>query len=162
VVAQGQAVGAGVEQVPGGPLGDAEARGRVLCIDDDELQVESPAQARQVVGETVPAGFPDHVSEKGEAHSVPSGLWEAAVSSLGEDGVKMLIVGLTDKTVHLRAGKGQAEDEDRTCPAQFGKGPVVVSAALSQPSAEPVKGQEGGDHQVGSRLLGVLRWRRQA
>ena len=162
MVAQGQAVGTGVEQVPGGPLGNAEARCRVLCVDDDELQVESPAQARQVVGETVPAGFPDHVSEKGEAHSVPSGLWEAAVSGLGEDGVKKLIVGLKVKPVHLLAGKGQTEDEDRAGPAQFGKGPVVVSAALAQPSAEAVEGQEGGDHQIRSLLFGVLRWRRQA
>jgi hypothetical protein len=110
-----------------------------------------------VVGETVTAGFPDHVSEKGEAHSVPSGLWEAAVSGLGEDGVKRLIVGLKVKPFHLLAGKGQAEDEDRACPAQFGKGPVIVSAALAQASTEAVEGQEGSDYKVRSHFFGALR-----
>jgi len=66
-------------------------------------------------------------------------------------------VGLKVKPVHLLAGKGQAEDEDRASPAQFSKDPVVVSAALAQPSAEAVEGQEGGDHQIRSLFFSVLR-----
>ena len=60
VVAQGQAVGAGVEQLARGGLGDAEAGGGVLGVDDDELQAQPPAQARQVLGEARrgPSGRP--------------------------------------------------------------------------------------------------------
>ena len=71
-------------------------------------------------------------------------------------------MGLKVKPFHLLAGKGQAEDEDRACPAQFGKGPVVMSAALTQASTVAVEGQERSDYQVRSHFFGVLRRCRQA
>ena len=69
VVAERQAVGAGVEQLARRGLGDAEAGGGVLGVDDDELQAQAPAQAGQVVGEAVAARAADHVAEEGQAHA---------------------------------------------------------------------------------------------
>ena len=45
MVAGGDAVGAGVEEVLQHVLGDAEAAGRVLAVDDDEIEPVSLDQA---------------------------------------------------------------------------------------------------------------------
>jgi hypothetical protein len=68
VVAQGQAVGAGLEQFARGVLGDAETSGGVLGVDHHELQAQAAFQVRQMIGQTLAARTPDHVSKKSYAH----------------------------------------------------------------------------------------------
>ena len=79
VVAQRQAVRPRVEQVLGGLLGDAEARGGVLRIDADEVEGQAPLQPGQVGGERVPSGLADHVAEKCQPHGRPYASEEAAL-----------------------------------------------------------------------------------
>jgi hypothetical protein len=71
VVAERQAVGAGVEQLARGVLGDPEARGGVLAVDHHELETQPPAQARQVLGQAVATRAADDVSEEPDTHQPP-------------------------------------------------------------------------------------------
>jgi hypothetical protein len=68
VVAQGQAVGASLEQLARRVLGDAEARGGVLGVDDHELEPETAAKIGQMVGQAVTARLADDIAEEGETH----------------------------------------------------------------------------------------------
>jgi hypothetical protein len=69
MIAERQAVGAGVEQFSRGGLGDPKAGGRVLGVDDGEVQGEVAAQARQVFAQALAAGAADHVTEKSQSHA---------------------------------------------------------------------------------------------
>ena len=92
VVAQRQAVGAGVEQLAGGGLGDAEAGGGVLGVDDHELEAEArgagPAGGRP--GPRGPSGRP-RLRRRQIASEVLCG---PRYSRFGQDGVQPLVVGL--------------------------------------------------------------------
>src|SRR5262249_18140571 len=67
-----QAVGAGGEELPRRALGDAEAGGCVLGVDDHEIEAKPSAQVRQVGGQTVTACAADDISEEGETHVLRS------------------------------------------------------------------------------------------
>ncbi len=69
VVAQRQAVGAGLEQLARRGLGDAEAARGVLGVDHHEVQGQPPPQARQMPDDALTARAADHVSEEGDTHS---------------------------------------------------------------------------------------------
>ena len=68
MIAKREAIGAGVEQLARGGLGDAIAGGGVLGVDDDELQTERAAKPRQVLGQALPTGPSDNVAKEGYAH----------------------------------------------------------------------------------------------
>ena len=58
VVAQGQAVGPGLEQLAGGVFGDAKAGGGVLGVDDDELQAQTAAKkAKRMIDQSSEASI---------------------------------------------------------------------------------------------------------
>ena len=67
MVAERDAVGAGVEHLLADGLGDAEAAGRVLAIDDDEIERPAAAQLGQPLVDRLAAGAADHVAEEEEA-----------------------------------------------------------------------------------------------
>ena len=69
VVAQGQAVGPGHEQLFRRILGDAEAAGGVLGIDHHEVELQLPLQAGQMIAQTVPAGLADNITKKSQSHA---------------------------------------------------------------------------------------------
>ncbi len=69
MVAERQAVGAGLEQLGGGAFGDPEARGGVLGVHHHELQAQPAAQGRQVPGQPLSPRAPDHVAEEPQPHA---------------------------------------------------------------------------------------------
>ena len=68
MVAEGDGVRPGQEQVVADRLGDAEAAGRVLAVDDDAVQAPALAQPRQAIRDREAPGPSDDVAEEEEAH----------------------------------------------------------------------------------------------
>ena len=68
VVAGGHRIGARLQRALEDLLGDAEAAGRVLAIDDDEVELPVGDQAGQPVEDGGPSGAADHVAEKEKSH----------------------------------------------------------------------------------------------
>ena len=64
VVAGGHDVGAGIEHLAQDFLGDAEAAGGVLAVDDDEIELVVGDQRRQPLDHGIAAGPPDDVAEE--------------------------------------------------------------------------------------------------
>ncbi len=64
VVAGREDVGAGIVQLAGQPLGQAETMRRVLRIDDHKIGGEVAPQRRQVGLDRLPPGPPDHIAEQ--------------------------------------------------------------------------------------------------
>ena len=69
MVAERHGVGAGLDQLVENCLGDAEAAGGVLAVDDDKVERVAAAQAGQRVDYRLAAGAADDVAEKEETHS---------------------------------------------------------------------------------------------
>jgi len=63
VVAGGDDVGAGAEEVVGGALGDPHPAGRVLAVDDHQVRRVALAQLRHRLPQTLAAGAADHVAD---------------------------------------------------------------------------------------------------
>ena len=70
VVAERDGVGAGLDQLLDDGLGDAEAAGRVLAIDDDEIQLVTRAKLRQRVEHRLAARPADDIAKKKESHDL--------------------------------------------------------------------------------------------
>ena len=68
VVAERDRVGAGGEELVADRLGDAEAAGGVLAVDDDEIEPPARAQRRQAVDQRRAAGAPDDVADEQQPH----------------------------------------------------------------------------------------------
>ena len=66
VVAERDRIGAGIQQIVADRLGDAEAAGGVLAVDDDAIELPALAQAGQALDHRVAAGPPDDVAEERE------------------------------------------------------------------------------------------------
>ena len=64
VVAERDRVGAGVEKFAIDRLGDAEAAGRVLAVDDNEVELPVAHEARQPLAYDGAAAAADNVSDK--------------------------------------------------------------------------------------------------
>ena len=72
VIAERDGVGAGVDQFVVDRLGDAEAAGGVLAVDDDEIELPLRDQAGQLVGDAGAPGAADHVADEENAHLLGS------------------------------------------------------------------------------------------
>ena len=70
VVAERDAIGAGIEEFVADRLGDAEAAGSVLAIDHDEIERPAAPQARQGLEEHGAAGPADNVTNEEQPHRV--------------------------------------------------------------------------------------------
>ncbi len=68
MIAERDGVGAGIEQLLIDRLGDAEAAGRVLAIDHDEIERPVPDQSRQMIRDRGAAGAADDVADKQYPH----------------------------------------------------------------------------------------------
>ena len=58
----------GVQDLVADRLGDAEAAGGVLAVDDDAVELPAVAKPGQALDDRVAAGPPDDVAEKEETH----------------------------------------------------------------------------------------------
>ncbi|CAD5248465.1 conserved hypothetical protein [Bosea sp. 46] len=68
MVAERHDIGAGGERLVADRLGDAEAAGGVLAIDDDAVELPALAQAGEAILDGEAAGAPDDVTEKEQTH----------------------------------------------------------------------------------------------
>ena len=71
VVAGGQDVDAGVVELTAEALGQAKSAGRILRVDDNEVDRELLPQCRHMLLDRVAAGAADHVSAKQNDHGAP-------------------------------------------------------------------------------------------
>ena len=69
VIAERHRVGAGLEKFVADRLGDAEAAGRVLAVDDDDVEPPARPQIRQMLGDRRAARAPDDVADEQAAAS---------------------------------------------------------------------------------------------
>ena len=72
MVAERHAIGAGVQELAADILGDAEAAGGILAVDDDAVERPEPAQLGQVLADRGAAGAADHVADKQQPHQPSS------------------------------------------------------------------------------------------
>ena len=72
VVAERHRIGAGIQELLQDGLGDAEAAGGVLAVDDDEIELIARYQLRQAFDDRIAAGASDDVAEKEKTHSDPA------------------------------------------------------------------------------------------
>jgi len=63
VVAGGDDVGAGAEEVVGGAFGDPHPAGRVLAVDDHQVRRVALAQLRHRLPQPLAAGAADHIAD---------------------------------------------------------------------------------------------------
>ncbi len=82
MVAERHDVGAGGQQLLQDRLGDAEAAGRVLAVDGDEIERVAGAQPGQLLDHGVAAGAADDVAEEQQTHAA------SLRTSSGPDGRK--------------------------------------------------------------------------
>ncbi len=86
VVAGGQDIDFGIVKFAAQAFGQAAARGRVLGIDDDQVDRKLTAQDRHVLFDRLTAGPSDDVSTKQDVHAAPQagdGLRSGAGSAVG-------------------------------------------------------------------------------
>src|SRR5579859_2362813 len=72
-------------------LGDPEPAGGVLAIDDDEVESELAAQARQLLDRRRPPGAADQITEEKESHDRPVASGDPMQGTLGRQPVEPLI-----------------------------------------------------------------------
>ena len=70
VVAERDDIGAGIDQLVEDLLGDAKAAGRVLAIDDEEIELVAGAQLGDRVVGSLAARLADDISEKQQTHTM--------------------------------------------------------------------------------------------
>ena len=85
VVAERHRVDAGGEELLADRLGDAEAAGGVLAVDDDEIEPPARAQERQPAEDRGAPRAPDHVADEQQPHQRASGEDRLA---LGQDEIE--------------------------------------------------------------------------
>ena len=69
MIAAGDDVGAGIDHLVVDRLGDAEAAGRVLAVDDDAIELPVAPQAGQPLGHGRAPGPPHHIADEKKTHS---------------------------------------------------------------------------------------------
>ena len=89
MIAQRQAIGAGVEQLACGIFRQAEACRGVLRVDDDKFQAQLTLEIRQVLAQGVAARPAHHIPKKSKAHKV---LFQAHQAGFGENTVEPFIM----------------------------------------------------------------------
>lgn len=68
MVAEGEAVGAGTEEIVRDGFGEAKTAGRILGIHDNEIEPQARLEPRQVLQHGSPAGLANDISEKCNLH----------------------------------------------------------------------------------------------
>ncbi len=133
MVAGGDHVGAGLERGAEDVVGDAEAAGRVLAVDDDEIEPEIRNQPGQLPPRGGAAGAAYEVAEEEQVAWLPlQGRPEAAQAAFGEDLRQGDVVRLVRHAAHLLAVEGDAGQARRqSLVVQAGDGAVVVAGAVA-------------------------------
>ena len=73
VIAQGQAIGTGIEQFLGMASRQARASGRILAVDHDEIEAPVGAECGQMLGDRGAPCPPHHVAKKKDTHGLGLG-----------------------------------------------------------------------------------------
>ena len=142
VVAEGHDVGAGEQDLVADRLRDAEAAGRVLAVDDDEIEPPALAQGRQALDDRVAARPADDVAEEEEAHRSKCSRDGTDHAGLRDDQVEPPVMRLGGHARHFLHGKGKADRDDRMKLGEGGDGAVVMALAVAEAVAGPVESGE--------------------
>ena len=121
VVAERDHIGARRQQLVADRLGDAEAAGRVLAVDDDEIELPGVAQAGQAVRDRVAAGAADDVAEEEKTHQVLLCSEDAGSArsrsrddlAFRDDPVERTVMRFVGHRGHLLHREGDADGEQR-------------------------------------------------
>ena len=113
MVAEGDGVGAGRQDLVADRLGDAEAAGGVLAVDDDAVELPAVAKAGQALDHRVAAGPPDDVAEEEKTHD--KSLCGFRPNELGfrDDDVEEPVMGLDRNLVDLLNRISEPDRQDR-------------------------------------------------
>ena len=110
VVAGGDAVGAGGDELQEDLLGDAEAAGGVLAVHHDEVEAVPGDQAGQLLLHGRAAGAADDVAEEEEPHASASASISSRSVAIASSGTSC---GSSRHALDLLAGEGDADDARR-------------------------------------------------
>jgi hypothetical protein len=95
MVARRHHVGAGIDRLEKNVFRDAETAGRVLPVDDDEVQLEVADQSRQALPDGRPSGLAHHVAQKEKTHRTAlRNLLEHDEAAFGENAIQGHVVRL--------------------------------------------------------------------
>ena len=95
MVAGGDDIGAGIDGFEEDILGDAEAAGGILAVDDDEIEFQVGHEPRQAIPYRSPSRLADHVTQKKQPHSLSNHFRNEIESALGQNRVKTDIMRLS-------------------------------------------------------------------
>jgi len=73
VIAERDGVGAGIDEVVVDRLGDTEAAGGVLAVDDDKIKAPFSDQLRHVIEQDGAPATPDNIADEEYSHIAPWG-----------------------------------------------------------------------------------------
>ena len=148
VVAERDRVDAGGEEFLADRLGDAEAAGGVLAVDDDEIEPPARAQARQMRSSS--AARPERPTmSPTNRRRISRGLRASIHSRSVRMKSSALVVRLVGHGGRPRRRIGDADRADRPAGAQALQRAVVVARAVADAMAAPIEGGERHEQQIG-------------
>src|SRR4051812_9877746 len=127
MIAGGDAVDAGIVQLGTDLGGDAEARGRVLAVDDHEIEPEFLAQTRHVPGHGLTAGPSDDVAAEQDLHASDKG----ASPLVGQQPIEPLIARTVRNFRDQLSVEADPDGSDVLPGAQPLEGAVVEATAVA-------------------------------
>ena len=151
MIAERDGVGAGVEQFAIDRLGDAEAAGGVLAVDDDEIELpvarSAPAGARSTMVRPLrPTTSP---TKRMRMLNAPRrSITSRSVSTRSSRASR----GVAGTAANFLRREGDADGGDRLARAQPRDGHVVIAGAIADAMAGAVEGQKRHQQNVGIDL----------
>lgn len=109
VIACRHHIGAGIDRFQKDILGDAEAAGGVLAVDDDEIELEVGNQAGEAVPYRRASRLADHVTQKKQPHSLSNPRGKKAKAAFCQDGIQAYVVRLVGHMCHFLAVECNAD-----------------------------------------------------
>ena len=148
MIAERDGVGAGVDEFVVDRLGDAEAAGGVLAVDDDEIELPVGDQSRQPLADDGAPGAPDHVADEQNSHAF-SDLAKSITSRSVSTRSSRSSRSVAGTRSNFLRGKGDADGDHLLHRAQGVDGHVVIAGAVADAVAGAVEGGERHDQDVG-------------
>ena len=125
VIAGGHDVRPGIQRFAKDLLGDAEAAGRVLTVDDDEVEPEVGDQAGQAFPDRAAAGPADHVAKKKQSHR--------SIYTAGAKRCKPVSVRISGRAISCgSSGTRSTRWQSKAMPTSRGLCPLAISRAMAR------------------------------
>ena len=156
VIAERHGVDADGEEFLENGLGEAEAAGGILAIDDDEIEPPAGAQKGNLLRDGGASRPSDDVADEKQTDHRSL---KRMVCSIGQDGVQPLIVRLIRHGGDFADPVGDADRMHGPDRAKAGQAPIVIAGAVADAVAAPVEAGERHEQKIridgGRRLEGL-------